>query len=86
MFYRVFGGTLQSDIEFPELPIVGPRRPDWTLTRSSSLAPLTDSVRLGEEALVAGVSARMERATDRFRLSFDDTGTFDIATDGSQIV
>ncbi|HKW09042.1 MAG TPA: hypothetical protein VJO33_01605 [Gemmatimonadaceae bacterium] len=86
MFYEVFGGILQSDIEFPELPIVGPQRPDWTLTRGSSLAPLTDSVRLGEEVLAAGVSVGMDRTTDRFRLSFDDTGTFDIASGGAQIV
>jgi hypothetical protein len=50
------------------------------------LAPLAASVRLGEEELAAGVSVRMDRATDRFRLSFDDTGTFDIGSDGSLIV
>jgi hypothetical protein len=40
---------------------------------------------VGEEELVGGVSARLERTPDRFRLSFDDTGTFDVARDGSSI-
>jgi hypothetical protein len=85
MFYVVFGGVFQSEIDFPELVAIDARHPDWTLTRRSSLAPLSRPVLLGEEELVAGVTARFERGTDRFRLSFDDTGTFDISTDGSRI-
>jgi len=85
MFYEVFGGVLQSEIEFPELSAVDDRRPDWTLTRGSSLAALPVGVLLGEEELAAGVTARFLRGPDRFRFSFGDTGTFDISTDGSRI-
>ena len=85
MFYDVFGGVFQSEIEFPELVAIDARRPDWTLTRCSSLATLSGRVLLGEEELASGITARFERGTDRFRLSFDDTGTFDISTDGSRI-
>ena len=85
MFYEVFRGVFQSEIEFPELVAIDARRPDWTLTRCSSLATLSGRVLLGQEELAAGITARFERGTDRFRLSFDDTGTFDISTDGSRI-
>ena len=83
--YEVFGGVLRTEIEFPELSAIDARRPDWTLTRGPTLNPLRSSVLLGEEELVAGVSARFERAPDRFRLSFSDTGSFDISGDGSSI-
>jgi energy-coupling factor transporter ATP-binding protein EcfA2 len=85
IYYEVFGGVFQSEIEFPELAAIDARRPDWTLTRCSSLPTLRDRVLLGEEELAAGVTARFERGADRFRLSFDDTGTFDIMSDGSRI-
>jgi hypothetical protein len=84
-FYEVFGGILQSDLDFPELTAVDGDRPDWTLRRRASLAPLIDAVTTGEEELVGGVVARLERAKDRFRLRFDDTGTFDVSRDGSSI-
>lgn len=83
--YEVFGGVLQSDIEFPELPASERARPDWTLRRRESLAPLSDAVVVGIEDLVGGVAARLERGRDRFRLRFDDTGSFDIARDGARI-
>ena len=83
--YEVFGGVLQSDIEFPELPRSERERPDWTLRRRESLVPLSDPVIVGVEELVGGVAARLERGGDRFRLRFDDTGSFDIARDGARI-
>ena len=83
--YEVFGGVLQSDIEFPELPASERDRPDWTLCRREGLVPLSDAVVVGVEELVGGVAARLERGRDRFRLRFDDTGSFDIARDGARI-
>src|SRR5690348_4100986 len=84
--YEVFGGVLRTEIEFPELNALDPRRPDWTLSRGSTLGALRGSMVLGEEELVAGVTARFERAADRFRLSFSDTGSFDISNDGATLV
>jgi hypothetical protein len=84
-FYEVFGGVLQSDIDFPELKVISGERPQWTLRRTSSLSPLVDPEIVGEEALAGGVAARLERSRDRFRLCFDDTGTFDVARDGTSI-
>lgn len=83
--YEVFGGVLQSDIEFPELPTSERDRPDWTLRRRESLVPLSDPVLVGTEELAGGVAARLERGRDRFRLRFDDTGSFDIARNGARI-
>ena len=83
--YEVFGGVLQSDIEFPELPASGRNRPDWTLRRREALVPLSDGVVIGVEELAGGVAAQLERGRDRFRLRFDDTGSFDIARDGARI-
>ena len=83
--YEVFGGVLQSDIEFPELPASGRDRPDWTLRQRESLVPLADAGVIGVEDLVGGVAARLERGRDRYRLRFDDTGSFDIAHDGKRI-
>jgi hypothetical protein len=83
--YEVFGGVLQSDIEFPELPASERERPDWTLRRRESLVPLSDAVVVGVEDLVGGIAARLERGRDGFRLRFDDTGSFDIARDGARI-
>jgi hypothetical protein len=84
-FYEVFGGVLQSDIDFPELTAIDADCPNWTLRRRVSLPPLPDVVLVGEEQLVGGVAARLERGGDRYRLRFDDTGTFDVARDGSRI-
>src|SRR3954467_2130750 len=83
--YEVFGGVLQSDIDFPELPASERDRPDWTLRRRGWLVPLSEPVVVGIEELVGGVAARLERGSDRFRLQFDDTGSFDIARNGARI-
>ena len=83
--YEVFGGVLKSDIEFPELPASECDRPDWTLRRREALVPLSDPIVVGVEQLAGGVAARLERGRDRFRLRFDDTGSFDIARDGARI-
>lgn len=85
MYFEVFGGRLQSEIDFPELRRAGPGRVDWTLRRTGHVEPLTRSTLLGEEVLAGDVAARLERGDDRFRLHFGDTGTFDISLDGSEI-
>jgi hypothetical protein len=84
-FYEVFGGVLRSDIEFPELRAISAQPPDWTLRCGVSPILSSSGVRLGDEELVGGVFARLERSPYGFRLRFDDTGTFDVAGDGSVI-
>ncbi len=83
--YEVFGGVLQSDIEFPELLASERERPDWTLRCRESLVPLSDAVVVGVEDLIVGVAARLERGRTGSVFRFDDTGSFDIARDGARI-
>jgi hypothetical protein len=44
-----------------------------------------DAQMLGEDDVQQGVRVRLYRSADGFRLEYDDTGTFDISADGSQI-
>jgi hypothetical protein len=83
--HRIYGGCLETEIAISALPISGPCRADWKVRRSEHLDPLLDPVLLGEERLVDAVSARLVRGEDRFRLSFDDTGAFDVSLDGREI-
>jgi len=83
--HKIYGGCLESEIAVSGLPISGPCRADWKVRRSEYLEPLLDPVLLGEERLVDTVSVRLERGADRFRLTFDDTGAFDVSLDGREI-
>jgi len=83
--YEIFGGRLRSDMVLPELREVKPGSANWTFRVAQERPPLLDPVALGEERLVDAVSVRLERDADRFRLSFDDTGTFDVGVDGADI-
>ena len=83
--HRIYGGCLETEVTISALPNSEPCRADWRFRRSEHLDPLLDPVRLGEERLVDTVSVRLERGADRFRLTFDDTGTFDVSLDGSEI-
>ncbi len=84
-YYEVFGGCLQSEIAFPELPQAKSQCADWTLRLTSSPNELLAPTTLGEELLFQDLKARLVRAADRFRLSFDDTGVFDVSLDGREI-
>jgi hypothetical protein len=83
--YRVHGGCLRSEVEFPELPLGEPGRSEWTLRVAEELPLLSDASFLGEEPLIDGVTARLQRGANSFRLTFEDTGTFDVSPDGSVI-
>src|SRR5262245_23461903 len=83
--HRIYGGCLETEVEVSALPPSRPCRADWKVRRSEHLEPLLDPVHLGEERLVDTISARLERGSDRFRLTFDDTGTFDVSRDGRDI-
>jgi hypothetical protein len=86
--YAVFGGSLMSTLEFPELQpsdVVGPA--DYELVEVARL-PELDGWRLcGSSPVEDGVACRLYRSPDEstFRLTFDDTGDFDIDRDGSRI-
>ena len=83
--YEIFGGRLRSEVLLPELPEAQPGSANWTFRVADERPPLLAPLRLGEERLVDSVSVRLDRGADRFRLSFDDTGTFDVRFDGAEI-
>jgi hypothetical protein len=86
--YNVFGGVLTSSIPFPELepaaPAAAPIAWEWSLLVRSNLAA-AGGVLLGAEELAAGIHARLFRTAVGLRLEFDDTGTFEVADQGTAI-
>ena len=84
--HKIYGGCLETEIAIHALPLSAPCRADWVIRQSHKSEPLLDPVHLGEERLVDAVSARLERSADRFRVTFDDTGAFDVSLDGREIV
>ena len=84
--YAVFGGCLRSGIPFPELRSCHRGRPDWTLRTITDCPVRADAVRLGECCLDEHVFVRLYRFAGGYRLEYDDTGTFEVSPDGSQLV
>ena len=84
--YSIFGGCLRSALELPGLP--GSEAPDdtWRLRIGASTAAATDGPLLGSEEVDAGCKVRLHQQPDGLRLSYDDTGVFDISADGREIV
>ncbi len=84
--YQIFGGSLRSDLSFPELaPATSALPPRWTLTTSDCAMPVSDPVVVGREEVEPGVQVTLSRHSNGLRLTFDDTGTFDISNDGARI-
>jgi hypothetical protein len=83
-YYRVFGGVLASELSFPDRA-PAPRGPaDWTLVTSSETSAANAEF-LGEDEVELGIKVRLYRDGSRFRLDFDDTGTFHVSSDGARI-
>lgn len=84
--YQIFGGSLRSDLGFPELlPAPSAHPPRWMLATSDRAMPIADPVVVGREEVEPGVQVTLSRHSNGLRLTFDDTGTFDISTDGARI-
>ena len=84
--YSVFGGVLETDITFPELRGAPSGPVTWSLRRGAGEAPTMDGVTVGTEELLPGVTATLTRLRFGFRLSFDDSGIFDLADGGGSVV
>lgn len=86
--YRVFGGRLASEVQLPGLPEdgAGGEAPDWTLTRDEGPAPDGEDVEvLARDRVGADLEVRLERVGQELRVSYDDTGSFDVSEDGTRI-
>ncbi len=84
--YQIFGGSLRSDLSFPELSLAPSTLPPrWMLTTPDRAMPVANPVVVGREEVELGVQVTLSRHSNGLRLAFDDTGTFDISTDGARI-
>jgi hypothetical protein len=76
--YSVYGACLESEVDFPELPLADGVATKWRFTVVPSLPPVRDSVELGSERIYGHVHARLLRHAGGHRIVVDDTGTFDL--------
>lgn len=86
--YMVFGGVLDSDLDFPELrPADGDTPASWRLRTRTGAAPAVEARLLGEEDFPLYQSTlRLWRVGGGFRLEYSDSGTFDVSAEGADIV
>jgi hypothetical protein len=79
MHYAAYGRALDSAIALPELEAVPAAPPHWRVCLAAGPAPaLPPGARTtGAEALYDGVRAALARVEGGWRITVDDTGTFD---------
>ena len=82
--HAIFGGVLQTEFPFPELPAIESDRSDWTVRIAVHPSQHVVAV-LGEEKVDEHVKVYTSTLTNGFRLQFDDTGIFDITDSGATI-
>ncbi|HEY9516904.1 MAG TPA: hypothetical protein VIQ74_14595, partial [Gemmatimonadaceae bacterium] len=82
--YSVYGGSLRSEIPFSFLPL-GHGEPQWSLRRASGEPAPSATQPLGEDQVDGAIRVRLFRHESGFRLSYDDTGVFDIDATGTRI-
>jgi hypothetical protein len=85
-FYDVFGGTLRSEFPLEELPDSSADVADWTLRvidEPASSSP--EGEPLGSDTVFGETRVHGFRRKNGFGLVFDDTGQFDVSSDGSVI-
>jgi hypothetical protein len=85
--YSVFGKHLRSEIGLPELRATRSNgvTGSWTLRVASSGPPESSADLLGTDVVMPGVEVRLYRISGGYRLSYDDTGSFDISRNGRDI-
>jgi len=86
--YSVFGIRLLSDFAIPELRESATEGdPSWRLETRSGATPTPALAELiGSEAIDGVVSVKAFRSGEVLRLTFDDTGTFDVLANDRTIV
>ncbi len=83
--YRVFGGVLRSALEFPELPPAEGNEPTWDLTICRTTPSEVTGELLGTTNIDDRVRVDLLRHADGWRVTYSDTGTFDIDAEGHSI-
>lgn len=83
--YHAFGDILGSELDLPALAPAEGGLPRWNLRIVPPTPGPTAPFPLGSEEVEPGILVALSRHDDGLRLVFDDTGTFDVSTDGSTI-
>lgn len=83
--HRVFGGCLESDLDFPELAEAGSTVPTWTLRITDEIRDTRPSQFIGEDEVDGDIRVRLYRTGQGYRLQFDDTGDFSVSRNGSEL-
>jgi len=77
--YAVFGYTIESAAELPELERTTVRGPaDWRIAIGHGIPGLSTETAFGADLVYGDVRVRAYTLGDGLRLAFDDTGIFDI--------
>ena len=85
--YAVFGYTIESAAELPELErttVSGPA--DWRIAVGHGIPELSPETPFGTDLVYGDVHVRAYPLGEGFRLAFDDTGVFDVHGAGRRIV
>lgn len=85
-YYTVFGDRLTSSIPLPELRGVEPGDVRWRFQVVSELPEAQGEELLGEDPIYGNVTARLYRHSAGHRIRIDDTGTYDILSEGGEIL
>ncbi|HEV8177792.1 MAG TPA: hypothetical protein VGP44_08910 [Gemmatimonadales bacterium] len=83
--HRVFGGCLESDLDFPELAHAGGMVPTWTLRITDEICDTGPCRFIGEDEVDRDIRVRLYRTGQGYRLQFDDTGDFSVSATGSEL-
>jgi hypothetical protein len=83
--YSVFGLRLQSDVVLAEVDPISEPAFDCRLRQSADPAPAGLYEFMGEEPVTTGVQVRSFRNGHGYRLEYDDTGSFDLTANGTEI-
>ena len=83
--YRVLGGHLHADIEFPELTGAPGSPCTWRLVAAPGAAPDVALHELGSDDVRAAGRVCLYRTPLGFRLVYPDTGTYDILDAGARV-
>jgi len=77
--YGVFGFTIESAIEFPELERAGTGdHVDWRIRAAQEKCPEPTAALLGIDGVYGDVQVRTYVFDTTLRIAFDDTGVFDV--------
>ena len=83
--YSVFGGALRSEVPFDDLPASTSGVADWTLTETGEFDG-SPGEPLGQDVVYGTTLVRGYRTAGGYALDFDDTGRFEVSSDGGTIL